>query len=112
MEQLDGATSGQIVVYFDHQYAPCCFLICRILDDEGHYDPCSDDTADTFLVQSDWDYPGTASSFGWSPCDCGYTDGTVNCDHKTATQMITDAYDYLESIDGCKAVDDPGYFNS
>lgn len=22
------------------------------------------------LIQSDWDYPGTASSFGWSPCMC------------------------------------------
>jgi hypothetical protein len=34
--------------------APCC--PGEIVNDDGR----------TLLVQSDWDYPGTASSFGWS----------------------------------------------
>jgi len=47
--------------------APCC--PGEIVDDE---------TGDTILIQTDWDYPGTANSFGWSPrnvqqarCECG-----------------------------------------
>jgi len=67
------------------------------------------------LVQTDWDYPGTASTFGWSPCkgckgDCrGTTDGTVDCKKKTASQMISDAREYLDNHVG-KVVEDPGYF--
>jgi len=67
------------------------------------------------LVQVDWDYPGTASIFGWSPCkgckeDCkGSTDGTVDCKCKTASQMISDAREYLDNHTG-KTVEDPGYF--
>ncbi len=38
----------------------------------------------SILVQADWDFPGLASTFAWSPCSCGATDGTVDCDHKTA----------------------------
>jgi len=59
------------------------------------------------FIQSDWDYPSTASLFGFVPCDCGSTDGTVDCKHKTATQMISAAYDYLvdhvgETVDDCR----------
>jgi hypothetical protein len=68
----------------------------------------SDDGQD-ILIQSDWDYPGAASSFGWSPCDCGEADGTVDCAHKTADEMIADAYDFMIENDGATA-DDPGYF--
>jgi hypothetical protein len=63
----------------------------------------------TKLIQTDWDYPGVASSFGWVPCWCGETDGTVDCPHKTASVMITDARQWLYDHIG-DAVDDPGYF--
>jgi hypothetical protein len=61
------------------------------------------------LIQSDWDYPGTATTFGWRACECGATDGTVNCPHKTASEMIADAQAYLDEHIG-ESVEDPGYF--
>ncbi len=78
---------------FDRSYAPCGFLIVR--------DGCSHrDDANTVLVQSDWDFPGVASSCGFQPCECGATDGTVDCEHKTASEMISAAYDWLSEHDG------------
>lgn len=73
------------------------------------------------FVQSDWDYPGVASTFGWSlrsvqresgPKCCHYgTDGTVACPDcgMLAGDFIRAAYDYLCDNDGAEA-DDPGYF--
>ena len=52
------------------------------------------------FVQSDWDYAGLASSLGWAPCDCGRTDGTVNCEHRTVSEMLSEAFDYLSERDG------------
>lgn len=68
------------------------------------------DTGETLLVTSDYDYPGLASTFGWIPCDCGDTDGTVDCEHKTASQMIQEAREYLDEHIGDE-VEDPGYFS-
>ncbi len=62
------------------------------------------------FIQSDYDYPGIASSFGWQPfCKCKDTDGTISCKHKSATEHISDAYQYLCDNIG-KKVEDPGYF--
>ena len=61
------------------------------------------------LVQTDVDFPGLASTFGWSACFCGATDGTVDCEHRTADEMIGDARDFLRAHSG-DATDDPGYF--
>jgi len=74
-------------VFFDSSYAPCGFLI---VPDDG--DPYDDNTA---LIQTDWDFPGVASRTGWSPCWCGKTDGTIDCEHKTAIAMISEAYEHL-----------------
>ena len=52
------------------------------------------------FIQSDWEYPHLARMFGWSPCECRATDGTVDCDHKTASEMISEAYDHLSNSDG------------
>jgi hypothetical protein len=52
------------------------------------------------FIQSDWDYPSLASNLGFVPCECGATDGTVDCAHKKATDMISAAFDYLEERDG------------
>ena len=52
------------------------------------------------FVQSDWDYAGLASSLGWCACECGCTDGTVNCDHRTVSEMLSEAFDYLAERDG------------
>ena len=64
---------------------------------------------DSILFQSDWDFPGLASTFGWCPCPCGVTDGTVDCRHRTRSEMIAEAWDYLNDRIG-KSVPDPGYF--
>lgn len=62
------------------------------------------------MVQTDWDYPGLASNFGFIPCKCGATDGTVDCKHKTASEMIAAAWDFLDEHDG-EVFEDPGYFD-
>lgn len=57
--------------------APCC--PGEIVNDDGR----------TLLIQTDWDFPGTASTFGWSlrsvqKCPaCGSTDCTVEDDIAT-----------------------------
>lgn len=61
------------------------------------------------FIQTDWDFPGIASTFGWSPCSCGATDGTVACVHKSAGQMIAEAQVFLGEHIG-EDVADPGYF--
>lgn len=68
------------------------------------------ETNETLLIQSDWDYPGVASSFGFVPCaQCDCTDGTVDCAHKTVLEMITEAQEFLDSAEG-EVTEDPGYF--
>jgi len=100
-----------ITVDRDPTYAPCCYLICRVTGRRGAYDWNTRDETNTVLVQTDWDYPGVASSFGWVPCrrGCG-TDGTVDCAHHTASKMIQSAGAYLDKIAGRKFIEDPGYF--
>ena len=63
------------------------------------------------LIQTDWDYPGTASSLGFVACvDCqGGTDGTVDSPHLTASVMIAAARDFLDDHEG-ESFEDPGYF--
>jgi hypothetical protein len=52
------------------------------------------------FVQSDWEYPSLASRFGFVPCECGCTDGTVDCEHKTVSQILSEAFDFLAARDG------------
>jgi hypothetical protein len=68
------------------------------------------------LVQTDWDLPGLATSFGWQPKDdegnvLRDTDGTIPSEfsNKSAGDFISEARDYLDANEG-KKVDDPGYF--
>ena len=61
------------------------------------------------LIQTDWDYPGIASTFGWIACECGETDGTVDCPHRTADEMIGEAFEFHVDHEG-ETVEDPGYF--
>ena len=82
-------------IHFDSSYAPCAFLI---VPDGG--DPYDD--KQTTLIQTDWDYPGIATSMGWTACQCGRTDGTVDCvkcKRKVGT-MISEAYDFIQEREG------------
>lgn len=65
----------------------------------------------TVIVQTDWDYPGVARDLGWQPCECGATDGTIDCAHHTASEMIASAREYLDDHDG-ESFEDPGYFSN
>ncbi len=78
---------------------PCGFLIVGDNDSD-------------ILIQTDWDFPGLASTFGWEGLsDHDGTDGTVTCPHcgKKAGAFIAEAYDFLKENDGAEA-NDPGYF--
>lgn len=88
--------------------APCCI---KIVAEDGR----------DILVQTDWDWPGVASTFGWSTrnvlsqhtpgCDhCG-TDGTVDCPEcqVPASRFIESARAWIDDNDGAEA-EDPGYF--
>lgn len=91
---------GQIMLY-EPDNAPGCIAEIVNCDNED----------ETVLIQTDWDFPGVATTFGWVPCDkCRETDGTVDCAHKTASQMIAEAGEFISDHYG-DTVDDPGYFN-
>jgi hypothetical protein len=91
--------------------APCCLKIT------------ADNGAD-ILIQTDWEWPGIAGTFGFSlssvqrddfetPCEHSGTDGTVTCAAcgLTAHDFIAAARDWLDANDGATA-EDPGYFES
>ena len=84
------------------------------------------DDGQDILVQVDYDYPGVASTFGWSlaavhlsrmtgtagsACEHGETDGTIDCPAcgTSASEFIAAASEYLREHVGATA-DDPGYF--
>jgi len=80
--------------------------------DFGTYLLVDEDSGKDLLVQTDWDYPGIASTFGWSH-EHGETDGTIDCPvcGKSASDMIMEAQEYLDDHIGDTA-EDPGYFDS
>lgn len=89
-----------IAVDRDEKFAPCSFLICRVKNPEagsGHYDWDTRDEKNTVLVQTDWDRPGLARTFGWSGDDAD----------------IEGATEYLDiCVEDGKVVEDQGYFAS
>ena len=118
-------------IYWDTDCnAPCIGMIVQAGpptrdDDTGRFIANSRNEGRTRLIQTDWDYPGVASTFGWSTrqvqakgrkrrnkCRHDGTDGTVDCREcgVTASEFISAAGEFLTTVDG-KIVDDPGYFN-
>lgn len=81
----------------------------------------SADGSESILVMTDWDWPGVASTFGWSlrdlrldgypPCEHAGTDGTIDCPEcgMPTHEFIVAAGAWLSDHDGATA-DDPGYF--
>ena len=61
---------------------------------------------ESILIQTDWDWPGLATSLGWvnrtRKHDCyRYTDGTVNCQcGRDAMSMIEAAREFLDKKTG------------
>lgn len=83
------------------------------------------DDGRSVLVQSDRDYPGTASTFGWSPSNVtgpefsdgcpsahAFTDGTIDCPDcgTLASTFILSAREWLAEHIGA-TTEDPGYFD-
>ena len=62
------------------------------------------------LIQTDWDYPSLAAAWGWTACACGTTDGTVDCPHRTASEMLAEAAEFLDDRIGTSLID-PGYLD-
>lgn len=68
-------------------------IAAKFLKDTGH---------ESVLIQTDWDYPGIATSLGWvnktRKHDCYHdTDGTVDCScGRTASDMIGEAEEFLD----------------
>lgn len=95
-------------ITLDADTSDCPGCVCKVLADDGR----------SRLVQSDYEAPGVASSFGWSVrrvrrkrCQHDGTDGTIDCPGcgTKASQFIQSAQAYIESHDG-KRVEDCGYF--
>ena len=73
------------------------------------------------LIQTDWDYPSIAGTFGWDMksvqrgesfhCEHSGTDGTIRCDEcgLEPGDFISSAAEWLSDHAGDVA-DDPGYF--
>ena len=76
-----------IAIDRDSYYAPCCYLICRIID--GSW---STRDENTILVQSNLDYPSIASLFGYQ------------------NENIDEAIEIINEHLG-EIVEDPGYFD-
>ncbi len=83
----------KVTVDRDPGYAPCSYLLC-VVDDEGNYD--TRDEQRTVLFDSDWDFPSLAGLYGYVPCECGGSDGTVPCCGKSVDQMMIEATDMLD----------------
>lgn len=87
----------------------------------GHVTVTEQETGETFYVQSDWDLPGLAMTWGWTPshlvnqetapdCTHGNTDGTIDCVcGLTKTDFIMSAQKWLEDHEG-ELAEDQGYF--
>jgi len=89
----------------------------------GYFIEPQDDPESSLYVSTDYDYPGVASTFGWSvrevpgtigrfTCTHDGTDGTIDCPACgiTASRFIAEARSYLDEHIGATA-DDPGYFS-
>ena len=84
------------------------YIVCQCTGEPNDMDWSE---SDSILFQLDWDFPSLASAFGFIPCDCGETDGTVDCKHHTAGDMIESATTYLDDcVASGKTAVDPGYF--
>lgn len=83
----------KIQLVHDSHFAPCAFLVVKVNDDGTLADYRTDESA-SVLVQSDWDLPSLAASFGWGGADTG---------------TIEEASEWLFENEGAQ-VDDPGYF--
>jgi hypothetical protein len=94
-------------------FAPCSYVLLKDTAENlllWHSFPEKLPPDATRLFQLDWDFPSLASMFGFVPCDCGLTDGTIECEHKIPHEMIASAIEFLDEHCGDVA-EDIGYFD-
>ena len=60
-------------------------------DDDGCFFLCDYEGREYRLVRQRKDHAAAAALFGWKACECGQTDGTVACEHRTVREMIAEA---------------------
>jgi len=71
---------------------------CGLDRDSSDWEPAQ---PQSIFVQSDYDFPFLASLLGFTPCsECQLTDGTVDCEHNTANEMVSTAADFLSKKTG------------
>lgn len=88
--------SHKITIDRDPQYAPCCLIICRVDPQDHSYNTRDEDA--TVLIQSDFEWPAVARTFGWAePMDV------------PEEELVPLAGEFLDKSLG-RIVDDPGYF--
>ena len=95
-----------IGLFFDPQWAPCSLLVIQV-DEKGQpvMNPYEFNDI-SVLVQTDYEHPGLASTFGWKG-ETGVED------IPEATEWLFDHASYLPSRQPAELiVDDPGYFIS
>ena len=89
-----------IAVDRDDEYAPGCFLVCRVTNPAagpGHYDWDTRDEDNTVLIQFDHQYPSLARAFGWDGDDSDLASAAVHLD---------------SCVEEARVIEDPGYFDT
>lgn len=101
----------KFIVPSDEQNVPGGFVVRPVSQWNKRSHRKEKPTREDMVIQTDWDYPGLASSMGWRACECGGTDGTVDCEKcgRVADRMMAEAYDWIRAHMNEK-FDDPGYF--
>jgi len=83
----------------DGYKVPCGYLLAAVnYEGKPIFSPST-----TRAIQADRDFPGLAANLGFVACHCGATDGTVDCAHRKASDMIRGAAEYLDVHSGAIA---------
>lgn len=93
----------KIGLFRDPSYAPCCFLIIRVTADNQAMAYRGDNERNSVLIQSDWDFPGVARTFGAS-----FEDNQISEAGEWLHEHASRAdYGWAAEV----TADDPGYFD-
>lgn len=94
----------RIGLFRDPDYASCCFLLIRVTADNQPMAYRGRNERNSVLIQSDYDYPGVARTFGAS-----FEDGQIAEAGAWLREHASRAdYSWAAEV----TADDPGYFDS
>lgn len=64
-------------------------------DDQGCWYLCDGNGHDWPVVRDRKEHAYAARLFGWTACECGQTNGTTACEHRTVEEMLEEARAFL-----------------